>query len=160
MKLIFKRGLPTDADRMAAIECRCFSDPWSAESFCEMMSLPVAHCLTAWLQAEDGREENGSELVGYLLTLAVAPEVEIANVAVSPDYQKQGIGKRIMEEGMRQMREGGCDSFFLEVRESNLAAQALYRSLGFTETGRRKRYYQKPVEDALLMALLPEEAAE
>lgn len=149
MKLIIEKGRAEDADAMAAIERVCFSDPWSAESFRQMMSLPVARPLSAWIEADGKRI-----LAGYFIALAVPPEVEIANIAVAPDCRRMGIGRALMAEGLRRQMNEGCDSFFLEVRESNLPAQALYRSLGFTETGRRKRYYQNPCEDALLMARL------
>lgn len=137
---------------MAAIEALSFSDPWSAESFRQMMALPVAHALTVW------EEENTPKqtLVGYLLWLSVAPEAEIANIAVLPTARRQGIGRSLLEEGIVRMREDGCNRIFLEVRESNLPAQALYRRLGFEEIGRRKKYYQNPREDALLLAILPE----
>lgn len=136
---------------MAVIEQISFSDPWSAESFRQTLALPAARCLTAW--AEDGDE---TRLVGYLIAFVIAPEVEIANLAVSPAYRKQGIGRALMEEGLRICREEDCDSFYLEVRESNLPAQALYRRLGFEPIGRRKHYYRLPTEDALLMARLPD----
>lgn len=136
---------------MALIARESFSDPWSVESFREMMALHAARTFTAW--AEDN---GGQKLVGYLIALAIAPEAEIANIAVLPNCRKLGIGRALMEEGLRHLEEEGCDSFFLEVRESNLPAQALYRRLGFLPTGRRKRYYQNPSEDAVLMARLPE----
>lgn len=151
MKLSIRAGRIEDADSMAAIEALCFSDPWSAESFRQMMEMPVSHTLTVW------DEEAEPMLVGYLLLLAIAPEVEIANIAVSPSFRRQGIGRALLEEGIARMRAEGCDRFFLEVREHNLSAQALYSGLGFAQVGRRKNYYQNPREDALLMALLPEE---
>lgn len=152
MKLILQNGMSADAEAMAAIERDCFTDPWSVESFRQMTSLNAARTICAWIEAE-GRPT----LAGYLIALVIAPEAEIANIAVSPCFRRMGIGKALMTEGLRAMRGEGCDSFFLEVRESNRAAQALYTSLGFAESGRRKRYYQNPTEDALLMALLPEE---
>lgn len=153
MKLIFREGSADDAKAMAAIEQDCFSDPWSEESFGQMMSLSAARSITVWAE-----NEGEQLLAGYLLAFALPPEAEIANIAVAPAFQRRGVGRALMDEGLRSLREEGCDSFFLEVRESNLAAQALYRRLGFVEIGRRKRYYQKPTEDALLMALLPQEA--
>lgn len=153
MKTVIRKGCAEDAAAMAEIERSCFTDPWSEESFRGIMTLPAAHCLTAWTDGTDNRS-----LIGYLILLAVAPEVEIANLAVSPQWRKQGIGRALMEEGIRLMRGEGCDRFYLEVRESNHAAQSLYGRLGFVWTGRRKRYYQNPTEDALLMALLPDDA--
>lgn len=150
MKLSIRSALPDDADAMAAIERECFSDPWSEESFRQMMALPVSLSLAATTETDEGEG-----LVGYLMALAVEPEGEIANIAVSPNCRRLGVGRALMTEGLRLMEERGCDRFFLEVRESNLPAQALYGQLGFEVTGRRKRYYKDPCEDALLMARLP-----
>lgn len=153
MKLVIQKGEAKDAEPMAVIERASFSDPWSVESFRGMLALPAAHCLCAW-----DAEADTPVLIGYLILLAIAPEVEIANLAVTSSCRGQGVGRALMEQGFRLMREKGCDRFFLEVRESNSAARTLYERLGFVQTGRRKRYYQNPAEDALLMALLPDEA--
>lgn len=151
MSLTIQKATPADPEAMAAIERECFSDPWSRSSFEQMTSLAVARTLTAWLE-----EAGERRLVGYLIALVIPPEAEIANIAVAPDCRRMGIGAALLAEGMHQMEGEGCDSFFLEVRESNLAAQSLYERLGFVVTGRRRHYYQNPCEDALLMAYLPQ----
>lgn len=149
MKLIIRKGEEADLQAMAAIEQMSFSDPWSEESFREMLALPAARTLIAWTDGDEPRP------IGYLIAFSLPPEAEIVNIAIAPRYRKCGYGRALMEEGLKQLAEEGCDSFFLEVREHNLPAQALYSRLGFVQTGRRKRYYQNPVEDAILMARLP-----
>ena len=65
--------------------------------------------------------------------------------------QHQGLGKRLLVEAVSAARERGCKEMFLEVRESNAAAIALYSGEGFTAVGRRVRYYARPIEDAVVM---------
>lgn len=152
MKWILRSANFEDAEAIATLEGECFSDPWSREAVAQTLLSPTAYAVTAWTVDREGKDE----CVGYLLFLAVAPEAEIARIGVASRFRKQGIGTALMAEGLRLMREGGCDSFFLEVREHNLAAQALYLAHGFRTVGRRKHYYKEPCEDALMMALLPE----
>lgn len=84
-------------------------------------------------------------VVGFLVTRETAPgETEILNMAVDPAFRRRGIGRRLLEPILR-------GEVFLEVRESNTGAQALYISLGFQVAGRRRRYYTDPPEDAIVM---------
>jgi ribosomal-protein-alanine acetyltransferase len=78
-------------------------------------------------------------------------EWEIENIAVTGSAQRSGLGTRLLGEFLNLVRERGGRAIFLEVRESNLAARALYRKLAFVETGRRKNYYENPPEDALIL---------
>jgi len=99
-------------------------------------------CLVAEL---DGR------VVGFLASRQVAPgEREILNVAVDPAERRRGIGKRLVERELA--RSPGA--WFLEVRESNAAAIALYRSMGFEPSGLRPGYYSDPAEAAIVMRIL------
>ena len=91
-----------------------------------------------------------STLLGFLVARQLAPEWELENIAVVPRAQRMGVGKRLLEALFEEARRTRSRSLFLEVRESNLAARSLYRSLGFGETGRRKSYYTSPLEDAVL----------
>jgi ribosomal-protein-alanine N-acetyltransferase len=76
------------------------------------------------------------------------PEREILNLAVAPVFRRMGIGSALLSEELRTAAD-----FFLEVRESNLAAQELYRRFGFTEVGRRADYYRFPIESAIVMKM-------
>ena len=100
---------------------------------------PVGDCLTALM---DG------EVAGFLLTRQTAPgEREILNMAVHPTWRRKGVAKELLG----RVLNGTADEWFLEVRESNLAAQNLYKSLGFSPVGRRENYYDHPRESGIVM---------
>ena len=106
--------------------------------------------------------------VGYLCTASAAPntdpvvtayggmlitvdEGQITNIAVHPDYRRKGLGAAIVRTLLRHAKDAKLESVSLEVRASNAAAIKLYEQAGFVEMGRRKGFYQKPTEDALVM---------
>jgi ribosomal-protein-alanine N-acetyltransferase len=128
------------------IERRCFADPWSLN----MLQSEVESQNSLYLAAIDS--DNG-RLAGYAGIVRILDEGHIHNVAVDLVYRKRGIGRMLIGELLTCARETGLRSIFLEVRESNTAAIALYSGFGFETAGRRKNYYQNPVEDALLMTL-------
>lgn len=97
--------------------------------------------------------EEAEVIAGFVIARCGEQEWEIENVVVAPASRRQGIGELLIQELLRQAREGVAADVFLEVRESNAAARALYGKLGFTEQGRRSRYYRDPEEDAVLMRL-------
>jgi ribosomal-protein-alanine N-acetyltransferase len=80
-------------------------------------------------------------------------EAHVATIATHPDFRRKGIAKRLLAHTLRRLIDQGAHSSFLEVRESNLAAQEMYRKFGYVETGRRRRYYRDNDEDAILMNL-------
>lgn len=82
----------------------------------------------------------------------VADEAEIFNLAVAPQYRRQGHGAALVTAALEGMRSRGIQNVFLEVRESNLGAIAFYEKLGFLKNGRRKEYYRFPDEAAITMA--------
>ena len=131
-------------DALMEIETRTFSDPWRREMFSSSMTVGNVRFFTA--------EEEGT-VVGYLLLMEIAPEAEILNLAVDPDRRREGIGDRLMAAAIGYAQDREIETLFLEVRESNLAAQSLYRKVGFMDLGRRKRYYRNPTEDAIMMML-------
>jgi [ribosomal protein S18]-alanine N-acetyltransferase len=133
-----------DAPTLSRLERQCFSDPWSTQGFREVLGTPVCFGLIG---------EAGPEVQGYLLARAVAGEGEILNLAVVPGARRRGIGGALLEVGLRHLRERGAREVFLEVRESNQAARAMYQSRGFRVVGARQRYYRQPVEDALVFRL-------
>jgi ribosomal-protein-alanine N-acetyltransferase len=77
----------------------------------------------------------------------------LESIAVAAGFQRQGVARRLFEAAAGELRRVPVSEVFLEVRESNGPGKALYRTLGFTESGRRKGYYADPVEDAILMRL-------
>ena len=95
--------------------------------------------------------EDGAEVVGFIVGRLVGAECEIENVAVTGSARRRGLGSRLLGEFMDTVRSREGREIWLEVRESNLAARALYEKWAFTESGRRKGYYQGPSEDALIL---------
>ena len=90
-------------------------------------------------------------VVGYSITRVVVDESELLNIAVEPASRGQGIGGLLLDECMRRCAAAGAVEMWLEVRASNASARALYVTRGFSEMGVRKRYYESPREDAVLL---------
>ena len=95
-------------------------------------------------------------VAGFIVSRLVAVELHVNNVAIRPEFRRQGLAARLLEAVLTQGRRSGAQIAFLEVRAGNAAAQGLYRCCGFQVSGRRRRYYRQPAEDALLMSLLLE----
>ncbi|HEM3193644.1 TPA: ribosomal protein S18-alanine N-acetyltransferase [Streptococcus suis] len=111
--------------------------PWTLEQIVSSMASQDEDYYLAY---------EGQELVGFLAVQTVLDEMEILQIAVKADFQRMGIASQLMAAVMDW--EG---DIFLEVRESNSAAQALYTRQHFTKIGKRKDYYRNPVEDAVIM---------
>ena len=132
-------------EQVAQIERMCFPDPWSERMLREHLENQCAAALVA--QGQDGT------VLGYAGLLVVLDEGYLTNVAVRPQYRRQGIASRLLEV-FRRFAQGNRLAFLtLEVRASNTAAMALYAKAGYREAGRRKNYYDHPREDAVIMTL-------
>lgn len=140
--LQIKKMQEKDIEQVSRIERLCFSMPWSAKAFEEAIKKPDALYLAA---SED------EEVLGYCGAYMVIDEADINQVAVRESSRRQGIGKKLLEELLRQLEARGIKAVTLEVRKSNLAAIALYESFGFVLEGQRKNFYEKPTEDAWIM---------
>ena len=141
----FYRMVQEDADGVARVEAACMPVPWSRQSFWEEAS----HTDAYYLIARDVDRDN--LIVAYAGCWVLANEGHITNVAVAPDYQGQGLGRRLMNELTSRVKALGVDSMTLEVRPSNTVAINLYTSLGFRSVGLRPKYYTNPVEAAEIM---------
>lgn len=141
-----------DVDSVFNIETQIFSKPWTKQDFINAMS--DRHNI--YVVAED---EN-KEIVGYCGIWGVLDEGQITNVAVRPEDQGQGIGFAMLTELLRIGKNEGLQQYTLEVRKSNLKAIKLYERLGFVEEGIRKNFYDKPVEDGIIMWLREQEELE
>lgn len=141
----FYRMVQEDADGVARVEAACMPVPWSRQSFWEEAS----HSDAYYLIARDVDKDN--LIVAYAGCWVLANEGHITNVAVDPDYQGQGLGRRLMNELTSRVKALGVDSMTLEVRPSNTVAINLYTSLGFRSVGQRPKYYTNPVEAAEIM---------
>lgn len=132
-------------EQVAAIERLCFPDPWSPHLLAELLEQEGSVSLVA--AGEEGA------VLGYTSAQTVLDEGYINNVAVHPACRRRGIASRLLEELGRRGTELGLSFLTLEVRASNLAAQALYARHGYREVGCRRNYYEHPKEDAILMTL-------
>jgi [ribosomal protein S18]-alanine N-acetyltransferase len=94
-----------------------------------------------------------SGIAGFLVARRVDREWELENIVVAPALRRTGLGQRLLENLLMEVRAINGDRVFLEVRESNTAARSLYEKMGFLETGRRRSYYSNPQEDAVLYLL-------
>lgn len=95
--------------------------------------------------------EQDRQVMGFIVGRAVNDEWEIENIAVIGDARRRGLGSHLLGDFLHHIRGSGAIQAFLEVRESNVAARALYEKWAFIESGRRKAYYQDPPEDAVLL---------
>ena len=134
----------TDAHvaQIAALEKLCFSDPWSENSVASELNNP----LSLWLVALDGET-----VAGYVGSQSVLDGADMMNIAVHPDYRRQGIARELVAELTDALAEKGVKILALEVRQSNAPAIALYEQLGFRQVGLRPNYYRNPRENALIM---------
>lgn len=133
-----------DLHDIIEISALSFSLPWSEASYMQELSNPIAKYLVAVVD---------NKVVGFAGTWIVLNESHITNIAVHPNYRKQQIGSKLLEELLKYCDSLGCTQYELEVRMSNKAAQALYSKFGFKENGIRKGYYADNKEDAILMWL-------
>ncbi|MCC6929514.1 MAG: ribosomal protein S18-alanine N-acetyltransferase [Gemmatimonadaceae bacterium] len=139
-----------DVDQVVAIERASFSDPWSPRSFRDLIGrddvlFDVA--VREWGTEEDAREG----VVGFVIVYVADTEGDLANIAIAASERGRGEGRRLLRHALAAVSARGVYFLYLEVRESNTAARALYQSEGFVEVGRRSRYYVRPVEDALIL---------
>lgn len=148
MELVFQRAKEEDLEKIAAIEKASFPDPWSVDSLWTFASDESVRTLVT------AKEKESGELVGYYALQYVLDEAEIAIVAVAVKYRRQGIGRELIEAVKCFCQERKIKVIHLEVRSENEAAIHLYRAMGFTEVGRRKDYYEKPKDDAILFSLV------
>ena len=127
---------------IAEIEKLCFNDPWSEKSIASELN----NRLSLWLVALEGER-----VVAYVGSQSVLGETDMMNIAVHPDYRRQGIAERLVTSLVEALKEKGNYSLMLEVRASNDPAKALYEKLGFGQVGLRKNYYRNPREDACIL---------
>ena len=131
-----------DLDRIADLEIRCFSVPWSRDMLEEELENERAVYLVA---------QKSSVLYAYAGMWIIFDEGHITNIAVDPDMRKQGLGKYVLQGLLEVARKMGVKKATLEVRKGNIAAISLYERFGFRTEGIRKGYYSDNGEDALIL---------
>lgn len=129
--------------QVAAVEALCFSEPWSEQAYREACERDEY----LYIAAING-EGRAVGMCGLLIGLF---EAEVMNVAVHPDYRRQGIAAKLMQALLEAGDARGVQEYTLEVRAGNVGAIRLYESYGFVSEGIRPDFYRKPVEDALIM---------
>ena len=144
MNISFYLMKEEDIDSVLEVSSLSFSIPWSKDSYIQELTNPIARYLVAKID---------NKVVGFVGTWIVLDESHITNIAVHPNYRKQGIASKLLEEFLDYCKLQGCVAYTLEVRSSNIAAQSLYEKHGFKQNGIRKRYYEDNNEDAILMWL-------
>ncbi len=139
MKYMIRKAVQSDLAAMCEIEKECIADPWSLAAFESSFASEGAVFLAA--EAENG------EVCGFITANAVLDEINIYNVAVREGFRRLGIASALLSE-LEKLKPYSIN---LEVRESNASAIALYEKCGFEQVGKRKNFYSKPTENAVLM---------
>ena len=144
LKLRLARPEDRDIDIIAALEQVCFAEPWSRKTVEQMLTNPKLTALF-FIAEEEG------EPAGYVGCLMIPPyECQVLNLAVFPTFRRRGVGTALLQELQTACAQLHIPDMTLEVRASNLGAQALYTGFGFAPEGVRKNYYEGK-EDALIM---------
>lgn len=141
-ELKFLKMTAEHMDAVYRIEEESFFTPWSKKSIRQEIDNPIGRYIVLM---------EGEELVAYGGFWLLAPEANINNIAVAPDFRGRGYSRRLMSRLMEMAREEGAREMYLEVRSSNQVAQGLYRSLDFKMIGLRRGYYVDTDEDAIVM---------
>jgi ribosomal-protein-alanine N-acetyltransferase len=134
---------PSDAPDIAKIlSDSAEAAQWPPESYAKLAESPGGILLVC---------EAGGHPVGFLAARQAADEAEILNLAVHSEFRSKGVGSALLLAALNEFRSSAIARVFLELRESNLPARALYSRHGFLPSGRRKAYYHRPTEDAVCM---------
>ena len=142
--LIIRELLEHDLPDVVGIENISFTTPWSEILFFNEIYKQRSIARVALID---------KRVIGYICANYVADEGHILNLAVHPDLRRKGIAKTLVENILEELKETDCRFLYLEVRASNNAARELYEGFGFSVVGTRKKYYNKPEEDAVVMSL-------
>jgi len=139
----FSSMTESEIDEVLAIERQAFADPWNARDFASELKNPRSNVQLL-------RDLNGT-LLGHVVFWIVVDQVEVLDIAVAPEYRRQGYGNRLMDRVLELSIAKDCRLISLEVRRSNLAAVSLYESMGFKAIAIRPKYYAHDNEDAIVM---------
>lgn len=131
-----------DLPAIMEIERKAFTIPWRPATFENLLDRPDTDLIGA---------TRLGHLLGYAVTWTIGDQAELGNVAVKDTERARGVGRRLLEAALDRVAARGARECFLEVRESNKDARSLYEKAGFQVVGRRRHYYSRPIEDALVM---------
>jgi [ribosomal protein S18]-alanine N-acetyltransferase len=165
LRLNVRSATVADIPAMLDLERQCpAAAHWSRQQYEDLFltheDLPRRLVLVLESADGDGRgaayrleSPASSRVLGFLIASQIGPEWELENIVVAPASRRKGLATRLFTTLLARARETNSQRVFLEVRESNQPARALYVRLGFEESGRRKLYYANPQEDAILYRL-------
>lgn len=142
MNITIRKLQETDIDALSRIEAESFSMPWSPKDFADLLSRSYCTYLVA---------EIDGQVVGSCGMTNICNEGNIDNVVVAKEFRGQGIAQALLKELIVLGESEGVEAFTLEVRVSNAAAIHVYEKLGFVSEGIRPGFYEKPIEDAMIM---------
>lgn len=128
--------------QVAELEKISFNDPWSLNSIASELQNPLAY----WLVAV-----SDEQVMGYVGSQTVMGETDMMNIAVHPNFRRQGIAEALVSALVDDLKSQGSHCLTLEVRASNEPAKKLYEKLGFLLIGKRPKYYRNPREDSLIL---------
>ena len=155
---MIRRITPADCDAIAALEARLFANALDQPRLMALQINPVFCGFVDLVPDQDQPQSTfaddlNSYLSGYLLATIIDDEAEILSIGVSPDRQRQGVGKRLLQRFFYYGASRNMAKAVLEVAEDNVPALGLYRDFGFAEFGRRKNYYKQGNQkiDAIMM---------
>ena len=139
----YRTMVPEDIETIAAIECDIYPHPWTRGNFVDSLAAGY-DCRIL---------ECAGEMAGYGVLMVAAGEAHLLNLSVARGWQRQGLGRALLEHFTQRARAGGADLLLLEVRPSNTAALALYEAAGLRRIGLRRGYYPagERREDAVVM---------
>jgi len=149
-----------DLDEVTTIENRAYPFPWSRGNFVD--SLAAGYLARVLVAPGDGdqaarrRVAPEGPLLGYYLAMPGVEEMHLLNITVAPEHEHRGHARSMLRHLMAESRQAGARSLWLEVRESNQRARALYERWGFQAVGQRKGYYPAAHgqrEHAIVMSL-------
>lgn len=149
--MIVRRAELSDIPAVAALERSEFPDGADEGMLARLLDAEGGVILAA---------EEGGGLLGYVWARFVLDEGDIGNIAVAPGFRRRGAGAALLKALLEEAERRQAAVVQLEVRESNLAARRLYEKNGFEIVGKRKNYYEKPAEDAILMSKFFQKEAE
>ena len=149
-ELLLEPAEPEDLPPIVALERAAYTHPWSERSLHEAVTNSRRFCALV-LRSPDARAAADRGVRAYCIVQRVADELHVHNLAVAEALRRRGLARRLLLHVLGVAQQSGARLALLEVREGNLAARALYESLGFEDVGHRRGYYTKPPEDAVLL---------
>ena len=144
ISISFKKATRQDLNAILAIEERIFSTPWSQQKLLDSFENLNTHMQLIL---------HNEKIAGYLITLNSLDFSDILTLAITPEFQRQGLGFKLLDDLQQRLKLCNIRTIFLEVRVSNVVAICFYQKYGFKLIDTREKYYSN-LEDAKILRLL------